>query len=192
MKAHTIIARLILYLAIISSPLHGEDTIKIEPAWTDPADGWIFKGEYIDLDIATRDRLFIRYSALSDSGAQLERIRGDVVLWRRHVQPLGVIHSGYRHHVQVRVWRDIVYIESHGDSGYIYETRNLKDGSLINREIRDPSKPQGSFFYQKETDLSNERTDKVEHPGAGQPATKPADSTPTEVQPIPTSKNGPK
>jgi hypothetical protein len=66
------------------------------------------KGEYIDINLKAKDRLFIRYIPIADSGVELERVRGEVILWRVHTAPLGVEHSAYNHKVWVRLETQLV------------------------------------------------------------------------------------
>ena len=182
MKTHLLLTRTISCLVLLWGPLHGEDSALIEPPWTDAADGYLNKGEYIDLNIESKERVLFQHCAIADTGVQIERVKGNEVIWRRHVKRLGVIHSGYIHHVGVRIWRDVIYIESRGEQ-IIYETRKLSDGSLIRREIRDTKIPIENFLYKKQFDLMNERSKEGEQPDVGQPPDKPADKVPSEVHP---------
>jgi hypothetical protein len=191
MKTHLLLAKMVSCVSLYFGPLHGEDSVKIEPPWTDAANGWINKGEYIDLNLAGKDRLFFQYCAISDSGVQLERAKEGGVLWRKHVQPLGVMHSKYKHRVEVRIWKDTIYIESRGSMGLIYETRNLSDGNLIKREIRETKNPIDTFLLQEIIATESEHVGRGEQAGAGQSATKPAEKAPEKDQPTPPeSKDG--
>jgi len=73
----------------------------VEPTWFPKVDGVFNKGEYIDVNAAANDRLFIRYSPIADSGVELERIVAGATVWRVHTAPLGVDHSKYTHDVMV-------------------------------------------------------------------------------------------
>ena len=193
MKTRLLLTGMVTCLVAFLGHVRGEDSVLIEPPWKDAADGSFNRGEYIDLNIETKERVLFLHSELADTGVQIERLKGDSIIWRKHVQPLGVMHSGYRHRLRVRIWRDVIYIVSRGDAGIIYETRKLSDGNLITREIRDVDKPISNFLSKEELDLFNERAKKGEQAGADQPATKPADKPPVKDQPsTPTPKVGPR
>jgi len=193
MKTLLLLTRMVSCLVVFFGHVHGEDSALIEPPWTDAADGSLNKGEYIDLNLESKERILFLHCEFADTGVQIERIKGDAIIWRKHVRPLNVMHSKYSHHVQARIWRDVIYIESRGDGGIIYETRRLSDGNLIAREIRDVHKPISNFLYKKQSDLLNERSKEGEQAGADQPATKPADKvTPKDQPSTPTPKDAPR
>ena len=108
----------------------------IEKSWYESVDGLGFKGEFIDIDVHARDRLYIRYSPIADSGVELERTRNQVVIWRVHVQPLGVSHSKYNHEVWTQIKNGKVQVNSFG-AKQIAELRDLETGALISRNISD-------------------------------------------------------
>ena len=63
----------------------------IEASWfPSHIDGTFVKAEYIDLNTNNTERLYIRYGPISDSGVELEKSTNGFVLWRVHVQPLGI------------------------------------------------------------------------------------------------------
>jgi hypothetical protein len=108
----------------------------IEKRWFDHVDGTFTKGEYIDLNTNATERLYIRYGPISDSGVELERTTNNVVVWRTHVQPLGVSHSKYRHEVHVRIDGEKIVVTSSG-ARRIYEVHTLMTGEIISREVYD-------------------------------------------------------
>ena len=108
----------------------------IEKRWFDHVDGTFTKGEYIDLNTNATERLYIRYGPISDSGVELERTTNNVVVWRTHVQPLGVMHSKYRHEVNVRIDGEKIVVTSSG-ARRIYEVHSFKTGEIISREVYD-------------------------------------------------------
>lgn len=124
------------------APLAPSADKPIEETWFEFIDGTGARAEYIDLNLKTHDRLFIRYGPMSDSGVELERVIDGKVLWRKHVEPLGVEHSKYRHEVHVSIDRltpDTIRVTSIGKS-IIYEARALSDGRKISREIKPVTK----------------------------------------------------
>ena len=108
----------------------------IEESWFPNIDGIFSKGEYIDLNTNVTERLYIRYGPISDSGVELERTTNSVVVWRVHVQPLGVAHSYYRHEVRIRIRDDQIQVTSIGFQE-IFEVRSLKTGAFISRKVED-------------------------------------------------------
>ena len=107
------------------------------------------KGEYIDINLNAKDRLFIRYTPIADSGVELERVRGDVTLWRVHTAPLGVEHSAYNHKVRVRLETQLEKQSRMNPNGLtgriliysigrklIFEIRALATGELLSRTIK--------------------------------------------------------
>jgi hypothetical protein len=108
----------------------------IEEAWDQAVDGTFLKGEFFDLDAKKRDRLYLRYGPIRDSGVELERIVDGKVLWRVHFEPLGVIHSKYNHSVNARIDDGKVLVTSIG-ARRIFESRDLKTGRLLLRNVDD-------------------------------------------------------
>ncbi|HLX72220.1 MAG TPA: hypothetical protein VKV04_21595 [Verrucomicrobiae bacterium] len=128
----------------------------IEKSWFPTINGWD-KGEYIDLNTNNTERLYIRYSPVTDNGVELEKTSNNVVLWRTHVQPIipfsQQVHSKYCHEVNVHALVDsdqIIVISAaglsvgrEGDSIYanskdakkVFEIRSLKTGELISRKV---------------------------------------------------------
>jgi hypothetical protein len=119
------------------------------------------KAEYIDLNTNDIERLYIRYSPLTDSGVELEKTTNNVVVWRSHVQPIipveQQLHSKYCHEVSVLVYPGRVDIISAAgsdvgkkggsiyaggtDAKQVFETHSLMTGELISRRVSDlPSK----------------------------------------------------
>ena len=124
----------------------------IEAVWFPKVDGVrAIKGEYIDINLKAKDRLFLRYIPIADSGVELERVRGDVTLWRVHTAPLGVEHSAYNHKVMVRLEHDYekssrtnpngltgrILIYSIGMAQDIWEIRSIETGELFSRTIHE-------------------------------------------------------
>ena len=97
-------------------------------------DGVSTKGEFIDTNPKTKERLYIRYSPIADLGVELELTAGDSLIWREHIQPLGVSHSKYRNDVSVRVENGKIFVISVG-AKRILEVRDLKTGKQLSREI---------------------------------------------------------
>jgi hypothetical protein len=112
------------------------DATALEPQWFKSVDGVFTKGEFIDTDSKTHERLWIRYGPISDSGVELELTVGDSLRWRAHVQPLGVEHSKYNHQVWLRIIDGQIFVTSRG-ARTIRETRDLKTGNLISRDVTD-------------------------------------------------------
>jgi hypothetical protein len=106
----------------------------IEDSWFPHVDGIFAKGEYIDLNTNATERLYIRYGPISDSGVELERTTNSIVVWRVHVQPLGVSHSKYRQDVNVRIEDDRILVTSVG-AKQIFEVHLLRTGALVSRKI---------------------------------------------------------
>lgn len=129
--------------------------VLIEESWFPRVNGADVKAEYIDLNTNNTEKLYIRYSPLTDSGVELEKVTNNVVLWRVHVQPIipfeQQLHSKYCH--EVDVFRDgdqIRVISAAGfsvgktgnaiyangkDAKQVWEVRSLKTGELISRKI---------------------------------------------------------
>jgi hypothetical protein len=138
----------LLTIAVTAS-CHAADLI--EKSWFSTIDGMAYKAEYIDLNTNNTERLYIRYSPISDSGVELERTTNNVVLWRTHVQSLGVAHSKYCHAVNIILDSDQIIVFSaggldvckNGNSIYansdgakqIHEIHSLKTGKLISRKV---------------------------------------------------------
>ncbi|MES2594791.1 MAG: hypothetical protein V4662_05630 [Verrucomicrobiota bacterium] len=111
----------------------------IEPPWFINANGVQGADGRIDLNLKGDEKLMVRYGHYSDSGVELELVRGATILWRKHVQRLGVPHSAYQHNVTATLDpqdSSIVRIQSVGFRT-IEESRSLKDGRLISRVVRD-------------------------------------------------------
>ncbi len=108
----------------------------IEQQWFSPVDGRSTKGEFIDLNSNATEKLYIKYCPIADSGVELERWSNNVVVWRAHLQPLGVEHSMYVHRVNVSVEKKGVFVLSRGARN-ISEVHSLKTGALISREVYD-------------------------------------------------------
>src|SRR5688572_17272236 len=87
-------------------------------------DGVLTKGEYIDTNPTTKERLDFRYGPIRDSGVELELTVGDKIVWREYVEPLYVSHSKYNHKVFVRVEDGKIYVTSVG-ARRIFEVRDL-------------------------------------------------------------------
>ena len=128
-----------LFLLILSLSVVCRAADAIEESWYHCIDGWSCKAEYIDLNTNATERLYIRYGPISDSGVELERTTNNVVVWRVHVQPLGVAHSKYDHEVRVRIRDDQIQVTSIGFRE-IYEVRSLKTGAFISRKVTDVGK----------------------------------------------------
>ncbi|MEO5916438.1 MAG: hypothetical protein ABIS50_19535 [Luteolibacter sp.] len=107
-----------------------------EPRRFDTVDGNSTKGEFIDTNRKTSERLCLRYPLHFDGGAELELTVGDSLLWREYVQPLGIDHSAYRQDASMRVGDDKVFVTIKG-AKTINEVRELKTGKLISREVVD-------------------------------------------------------
>jgi hypothetical protein len=109
----------------------------VEETWFKRIDGNRAKAQYIDLN--STERLYIRYGPMADSGVELERNRKGTVLWRVHVQPLGIAHSLYSHHVLVEIEDGKIFVNSFGWQ-QIFEIRDLKSGDLISRKVTDETR----------------------------------------------------
>ena len=105
-----------------------------EPRWFETVDGIFTKGEYIDTNSKTKERLDIRYSPIADIGVELELTVGGSLVWREHIQPLGVAHSMYRHDVSVRIENGKIYVASIG-AKRVFEVRDLKTGQQLSRDM---------------------------------------------------------
>jgi hypothetical protein len=125
---------LVLLTLTLCGLCHAADSV--EKQWFGSVDGVFTKGEFIDLNTNATERLYIRYGPISDSGVELERTADNVVVWRAHVQPLGVEHSKYRHEVRVRIEDDKVLVTSIG-AEQIYEVHSVKTGAIISRKVED-------------------------------------------------------
>lgn len=129
---------LVLCMRVLSSQESASKGPMIEPTQFEHIDGIVACAGYIDIKLESKDRLFYRYSPIADSGVELELVRAGKVVWRTHVQPLGVEHSKYTHSVKVTVDGfdpTKLNVVSIGEK-VIYETRNLVDGREITRGIR--------------------------------------------------------
>jgi hypothetical protein len=108
-----------------------------EPSWFDGQSAVFSRTETIEIKNRTDDRLLIRYCPIADSGVELDLLRAGTVLWRAHVQPLGVEHSKYRHEVSV-VIEDAdptkILVVSIG-AKTIHEIRSLLDGRELARIV---------------------------------------------------------
>lgn len=143
MRALTFFSLVALSHALFMREISGQEaapkTPMIEPTRFKHIDGTIASAGYIDVNLESKERLFYRYSPIADSGVELELMRAGKVIWRTHVQPLGVEHSKYTHRVKVTVDGfdpTKLNIISIGEK-VIYETRNLVDGREITRGICD-------------------------------------------------------
>jgi hypothetical protein len=125
-----------LLLFILTFVFSTRASDSVEKPWFPYIDGIFTKAEFIDLNTNLTERLYIRYGPISDSGVELERTTNNVVVWRTHVQPLGVEHSAYTHEVRIRIYDDQVHVWSTGRQ-VIYEVRSFKTGALISRKISD-------------------------------------------------------
>lgn len=94
-------------------------------------DGIFAKAEYIEL--ADSDKLYIKYSPISDSGIEFERVLSGQIIWRSYAAPLKVSHSKYKHEVWVRIGKKTFLVTSIGSYGEFHEKRDLKTGKLIER-----------------------------------------------------------
>ncbi len=109
-----------------------------------PVDGIFVKGEFIDVDLATNKRLYIRYSPISDHGARLELMAGPHVIWRAYVAPPGFSGSGI--HISSS-FSEVVAVEIEPDkskldvtitgSRVLHEVRSLKTGKLLSRKVKE-------------------------------------------------------
>ncbi len=109
----------------------------IEPKWFEGGNGVFSQTETIELKNKTADTLLIRYCPIADSGVELELLRKGIVVWRVHVQPLGVEHSKYRHTVLVSIDEidaSKLLVVSVG-AKTIHEIRSLQDGREIGRIV---------------------------------------------------------
>ena len=127
---------IVLVLLTLTLCGHSHTADSVEKQWFGSVDGIFTKGEFIDLNTNATERLYIRYGPISDSGVELERTANNVVVWRAHVQPLGVEHSKYRHEVRVRIEDDNILVTSIG-AEQIYEVHSLKTGAIISRKVED-------------------------------------------------------
>jgi hypothetical protein len=125
---------LVLLILRIGFSSQASDTI--EKPWFPYVDGIFTKAEFIDLNTNLTERLYIRYGPISDSGVELEKTTSNAVVWRVHVQPLGVAHSKYYHEVRVRIDEDKILVTSTG-AKRIFEVHSLKSGALISRKVED-------------------------------------------------------
>lgn len=96
-----------------------------------PADGRSIRGAFIDLEEGAR--LFLRYSPMADRGVEIERVTDGEVVWRVRAEPLGVIHSRYRHEIYAWIEDGQLRLRSDGTSGRFHERRDLETGELIER-----------------------------------------------------------
>jgi hypothetical protein len=128
---------LFLLMCGLALVVHAADSI--ENSWFLYVDGIFAKGEFIDLNTNATERLWIRYSPIADRGVELERTTNSVVVWRVHVQPLGIEHSRYRHDVTVRIQDDRILVTSVG-AQQIFEVHSLKTGALVSRKIEEVQK----------------------------------------------------
>lgn len=129
------VSLILLLLAAVFSA-HAATTNTVEESCFPHIDGISAKAEYIDLNTNGTERLYIRYSPISDSGVELERIANNFVVWRVHVRPLGVEHSRYRHDVGIRIDGGKIHVTSVG-AQEIFEVRDLKTGAFISRKVAD-------------------------------------------------------
>lgn len=114
------------------SVVEGES--RIEPRWFEGIDGIGCVTKFVDLDRALVRRLVVRHISIADSGVELELEHAGVIIWRCHVQPLGVSHSRYHHEVTYQVEGGVVHVKSRG-AKTIRETRSLSDGRLMSRVV---------------------------------------------------------
>ncbi len=94
-------------------------------------DGQDIVGKFIDL--AENDTIFARFSAIADSGIEVERVTGGKVVWRTYCKPLGVAHSIYMQQVQVRRSGKHLIIRSDASGGVFSERLDIADGKLVSR-----------------------------------------------------------
>ena len=108
----------------------------IEEPWSAWPGGMNCDEGHVEIEGPVPGILYYRWGPASDSGVELERRSDGTVVWRVHVQPLGVAHSKYSHRVRVRVEGDRVIVESIG-ARCILEVRDLATGRRISREVAD-------------------------------------------------------
>lgn len=109
----------------------------IEPRWYEGSNH-LSATQRIDLDPERGEKLIVRYCPIGDSGVEVEFFRDDIIVWRKHVRPLGIEHSK-QHKVAVTLDPkdpSIVRIISVG-AQTIEESRSLKDGRQLSRVVRD-------------------------------------------------------
>ncbi len=90
--------------------------------------------QFLIVGFNPESRLYFRYGPNRDSGVELERVIAGHVVWRSHVQPLGVPHSFYIHDVRVEIKNGMAIVQSSG-AQVILESHDLRTGKTINREV---------------------------------------------------------
>jgi hypothetical protein len=105
-----------------------------KPRQIEKVDGRSTRGEFIDTNPKTSERLYLRYPVHYDGGADLELTGKDSLLWRVFIQPLGIQHSAYRQDVTMLVDEGKIIVTIKG-AKIIEEIRELRTGNLISRKI---------------------------------------------------------
>ena len=125
-----------LYLFALSLGLEGRAGDKIEAHWFQGVLSIGSVEEMVDVNASAGKKVIFRYCLHSDSGVELEMTVKNVVVWRNHVNPLGISHSRYTHEVHVRIEGDKILVTSTG-ARRIIEVHDLKTGALISRKVED-------------------------------------------------------
>jgi len=97
-------------------------------------DGMDVMGQFIEL--GSNDAIYARFSAISDSGIEVERVRVGGTVWRVFCRPLGEAHSIYMQKVRIKVNGKFLIIRSEASGGMFTEKRNIEDGKLVTRKAR--------------------------------------------------------
>jgi hypothetical protein len=94
-------------------------------------DGQNIKGVFVD--VGEKGKIFARYSAISDSGIEVEKEEQGKLVWRVQIKSLGLTHGIYAQDVEIRVSEGELKIKCEGTGGGYAETRALIDGGLLKR-----------------------------------------------------------
>ena len=120
-------------LPLLSVNLQAEDKTRFPHC-----DGSLIIGKFVDLGGA--GRIFLRYSAFSDSGLEVTHEASDgVVQWRYYVKPLMIAHSSYFQNASILVKDNTVFVTSVG-AKTINEEISVETGEKISRTITMPER----------------------------------------------------
>ena len=121
--------------------IRASDKLLIEPQW-EGVEASFAESKTVVVDVVKDERIIFRYCPIADSGVEVELVQGNVVLWRKHVEPLGIEHSRYQHAVSLQVdplRHDWLLVTSRG-AKTIEQMLSFRDGGFISRRIKSRAK----------------------------------------------------
>lgn len=124
---------IIVWFSVLVGSRASEPTLKRAEEFN-AVDGEETIGVFID--VGKNDRVYARFSAISDSGAEVERVANGKIVWRIRCKPLGVAHSIYSHQVRLKKSGNQIVVTSHGSGGVFLDRLDLEKGKLVERTVK--------------------------------------------------------